>query len=158
MVKGGVRRVHLHLGEEGDHRPVQTPAEELLPQGVLEVVANVALGHGGTHRQGCHGVVGVGAGESGHGGADEADLGSAAVDQHHLVAPLDEPGEHSGGLLRRPALLRQGLPQRVAPDGGHDPSAHGCLPLSTVVLTPIIPRPAALSMFFRRRPKFDLSP
>ena len=45
VLEGGVLRIDLDLGEDGGHRLVHPAVEQFLPQGVLQVIADIALAH-----------------------------------------------------------------------------------------------------------------
>ncbi len=117
--------VHLHLGEDGGHALLDIPVQQLLPQGVLEVIADVALAHGNAHGQGAGDILfRIGAGELGHGLLDHAHLGAVSVGHDHLVATLDQVGDGPGGLLYRRHLLRQVIAQGIAAQGHYDTFTH----------------------------------
>ena len=123
--EGGVLGIHLHLGEHGGNALLNVPVQQLLPQGVLEVIADVALAHGNAHGQGAGNVLlGVGAGELGHGLLDHAHLGAVAVGHDHLVAALDQISDGPGGLLHRRHLLRQIIAQGVAAQSHYNTFTH----------------------------------
>ena len=127
--EGRVLGVHLHLGKDGGHPLPDAPVQQLLPEGVLQIVADVALAHGHAHRQGAGDVfVRLGPGELRHGLLDHAHLGAVAVGEDHLVPVLDEVGDGPGGLLDGGHLLGEIIAQGVAAQGDDDALSHLILP------------------------------
>ena len=125
MVEGGVLGVHLHLGDDGAHRHIaDAPVQELLPEGVLQVIANICLTHGSADRQRRIPLTGVLPLEGGHSVVDDPHLGAVAVGHDHLVPVLDQVHDGLGGDLHRLRLLRQGIAQGVAAQSDDDALAH----------------------------------
>ena len=123
--EGGVVRVHLHLGQHRGHPLGDAPVQHLLPQAVLQIIADVALAHGYADRQRTGNIlVRVGAGQLGHGLLDHPHLRSVSVGDDHLVPLLDEVHDGPGGLLYGDHLLRQVVAQRVATQGDNDSFTH----------------------------------
>ena len=126
MGKGRVVRVHLHLCEHGGDALLDAPVEELLPQRVLQVVADIALAHRHADRQRARDVaLGVGAHQLRHGVLDHAHLRAVPVHDDDLVPRLDQVRDRRGGLLHRDHLLRQIVAQGVAAEGEDYSFAHG---------------------------------
>ena len=125
VLKGRVRRVHLHLGHDGAHGHVgNPPVQQLLPKGVLQVIADIRLAHSAADRQGCVSLRGVLLLESGHGVVDDAHLGTVAVGHNDLVAVLNEVHNGPGSDLHRLRLLGKGAAQSVAAQGDDNAFAH----------------------------------
>ena len=123
--EGGVVGVHLHLGQHGGNALLDAAAEHLLPQRVLQIVADVALAHGHADGQRAGNVFfRVGAGQLGHGVLDHAHLGAVAVGNDHLMALFNQIHDGAGGLAHRNHLLRQIVAQRVAAQGDDDSFSH----------------------------------
>ena len=125
-LEGGVIGIHLHLGDHGHYRLVgDTAVEHLLPQSVLEIVADVGLAHGAAHRQGrgALGVILVHQGQ--HGVVDDAHLGAVAVGDDDLVAVLNEIDNGAGGDLYGAGLLGQGGAQGIAAQGDDNALSNG---------------------------------
>ena len=128
VLERGVCGVDLDLGEDGGHAARDAAALHLLAQGVLQVVADVALAHGATDGQRARDVLlRVGAGELGHGVGNHAHLRAVAVDDDDLVALLDEVNDGAGGVLDRLHLLRKVLAKGVSAEGDDDALAHGAI-------------------------------
>ena len=93
---------------------------ELVADGVLEVIADVALAHGAALGEGHIGLDGLGLGGGGHAEVDHADLGTVAVSDDDLVALRDQIDDGLCGLGDEGELLVGGVAQRVAAQGDHD--------------------------------------
>ena len=125
VLEGGVLGVHLDLGEHSGDTLVDAAVEQLLAQGVLQVVAYIALAHGDADGQRAGDVLlGVRAGELGHGGLDHAHLGAVAVGHDDLVAALDEVGDGFGGLLDGDHLLGEVVAQGVSAESDYYALTH----------------------------------
>ena len=121
----GVGGVDLDLGEHGGRSVIDPAVQHLLAQGVLQVVADVALAHGNADRERARDVLlGVGSRELGHGLLDHAHLRAVAVRHHDLVALLDEVHDRARRVLDRLHLLRQVVAQGVATEGDDDSLRH----------------------------------
>ena len=130
IFKGGISGIHLHLGHDGANGDVVDPAvEELLAEGVLQVIANVGLAHSAAHGQGRKALLGVFFLKGGHGVVDNAHLGAVAVSHHHLMTCLNEVHHGAGGDLHGLCLFGKGIAQRVTAKGDDD-LAHIRLPHS----------------------------
>ena len=88
----------------------------LAADALLQVITNVALGHGAAlgqrHLGGADGIVG-----SGEGVLDHADLRAVAVGDDDLVALLDETEEGMGGVAHGLDLLDGVVAEGVAAKG-----------------------------------------
>jgi hypothetical protein len=116
----GVALVDHHLSHHGDHRHAEAGLLEPLPHGVLQDVADLALGGGDA------GVVGHPVGAGGRRlGADQhrAHLGTVAVGQDHPV-PVTDQLDHAGGGLHRVGELLVGGPRLVGADQGVAADGH----------------------------------
>ena len=125
MLEGGVIGVHLHLGQNGGDALDDAPVQKLFPQGILQVIADVALAHGHADGQGAGNVFfGVRAGQFGHGRLDHTHLGAVAVGHHHLVTFFNQVRDGTGSLLHGHHLLGKILAQGIAAQGDHDALTH----------------------------------
>ena len=82
-------RVNDHLGQYRTDCPVDPTVQKLFSDAVLQVIANIALAHGGTHRHGGSGIIIMGFAEFIHGSVDHADLRRIAVRNGNLVSFFD---------------------------------------------------------------------
>ena len=98
---------------------------ELVADGVLEVIADVALAHGAALGEGHIGLDGLGLGGGGHAEVDHADLGTVAVSDDDLVALRDQVDDGLGGLGDESELLIGSVAQRVAAERNDDAFTHG---------------------------------
>lgn len=121
---GGVRErgiigVALDLGDDGGGVPALVTLVHLAADALLQVVANVALGHGAAlgqiHGRGADGVV-----RRGEGVLNHADLRAVAVGDDDLVALLDEAQKGVSGVVDLLDLLGRGVAQGVAAEGNDD--------------------------------------
>ena len=125
VLEGGVLGVDLDLSQHGGDALVDAAVEQLLAQGILQVVAYVALAHGNADGERAGDVLlRVGAGQLGHGGLDHAHLGAVAVGYDDLVASLDEVGDGLGSLLDGYHLLGKIVAQGVAAEGDYYALTH----------------------------------
>ena len=124
MLESGILGIHLHLRQDGGDGSLHLPVQQLFPDGILQVIADIALAHGGADGHGGYGVRGVLPGEGGHGDIDHAHLGAVAVDDHHLVALLDQVHNGFGRVLHSGHLLRQVFAQGIAAQGDDDTFTH----------------------------------
>ena len=92
--------------------------------GLLQVIADVALGHGAAlgerHIRGVAALVG---GKL-HGQVDHAHLGAVAVADDDLVAFFHQVHDGLGGLLHQLQLLFGGISKGVAPQRHYDSLTH----------------------------------
>ena len=132
--------VDLGLRDDGDSLPVEPAAGELVPEGLLELVADGALrvGPADVERH----LVQLVRGELGS-PQDEANLRAVAVPDRHPPAVGDERRDVMARLLERGHLVGNGLmllvpDQRVAADRNHHEwTRHPSLPGPWPVLRPI---------------------
>ena len=119
VLERGVVGVALDLGDDGGGMPTLIALVHLATNALLQVIANVALGHGAAlgqrHLGGADGVVG-----SGEGVLDHADLRAVAVGDDDLVALLDEAEEGVGGVAHGLDLLDGIVAESVATEGDDD--------------------------------------
>ena len=107
-VKCLVIRIHDDLGQNGADCAVNTPVQQFFPDAVLQVVADIALAHGGAYGHGRGGVVRVRLAKFVHSGMDHAHLGGVAVGDGDLIAFLQKVGDGFCGFLNGHHLLRKG--------------------------------------------------
>ena len=116
VLERGIIRVALDLGDDGGGVPTLIALVHLAADALLQVIADVALGHGAAlgqrHLGGADGVVG-----SGEGVLDHADLRAVAVGDDDLVALLDEAEESVGGVAHGLDLLDGVVAEGVAAKG-----------------------------------------
>ena len=123
MLEGGVGLINEHLRHDGRDVLVHAAGGELVADGVLQVVADIALAHRAALGEGHVGLDGLGLG-GGHAEVDHADLRAVAVGDDDLVALRDQVDDGLGGLGDKGELLVGGVAQRVAAQGDDDSFAH----------------------------------
>ena len=128
ILEGGVVLGHHGLGHDGGHRLVHAAAGQLVADGLLQVVADVALGHGAALREGHIGLDGLGLGSGGQAQIDHTHLGAVAVGDDHLVALGDQVHDGLGGFADQGQLLGGGAAQGVAAQRDNDSFRHNALP------------------------------
>ncbi len=116
VLERGVVGIALDLGDDGCGVPALIALVHLAADALLQVIADVALGHGAAlgqrHLGGADGVVG-----GGEGVLDHADLRAVAVGDDDLVALLDETEEGVGGVAHGLDLLDGVVAEGVAAEG-----------------------------------------
>ena len=116
VLERGIIRVALDLGDDGGGVPTLIALVHLAADALLQVITNVALGHGAAlgqrHLGGTDGIVG-----SGEGVLDHADLRAVAVGDDDLVTLLDETKESVGGVAHGLDLLDGVVAEGVAAKG-----------------------------------------
>ena len=125
MLEGRVGLVHEHLRDDGGDVLGHAAGGELVADGVLEVIADVALAHGAALGEGHIGLDGLGLGGGGHAEVDHADLRAIAVGDDDLVALRDQVDDGLGGLGDESELLIGSVAQRVAAERNDDAFTHG---------------------------------
>ena len=108
--EGGIVAVHQRLGHDGGDGFLQAPAAELVLEGLLNLVAERALGVGddGIERDLVEDAARVFAAQQ-----DEADLRAVAVRDDDAVAAFQQVGDmargldHGGILVRHAHVLRR---------------------------------------------------
>ena len=99
LVEGLVVRIHSHLRQDRADGPGDTAAKQFRAQGVLDVISDIALAHGGADAHRRRGVVDIDPAQFGHGLVDHADLWTVAVGDGKLITGLHQIGQCSGGDL-----------------------------------------------------------
>ena len=122
--ESGVLRGDHHLGDHGGYRLGDMAAGQLVVNGLLEMVADVALGHGAALGEGHVRLDGAALGGGGKAQVDHAHLGAVAVGDDHLVAVGNQVHDGAGGLGDQMELLGGGAAQGVAAQGDDDSFAH----------------------------------
>ena len=116
VLERGIVGIALDLGDDGGGVPTLVALVHLAADALLQVIADVALGHGAAlgqrHLGGADGVVG-----GGEGVLDHADLRAVAVGDDDLVALLDEAEEGMGGVAHGLDLLDGVVAEGVAAKG-----------------------------------------
>ena len=125
MLERRVVGVDGHLREHGGDVQPRAAAVQLLADEVLEVVADVALGHGDAHRKRHDVAALVLAAIGGEGALDHAHLRAVAVGDDQLIALLNEVGDGLGGDVDGVHLFVKILTQRVAAQSDDDSLSHG---------------------------------
>ena len=128
VLEGGVVLGHHGLGHDGGHGLVHAAAGQLIADGLLQVIADVALGHGAALREGHIGLDGLGLGSGGQAQIDHTHLGAVAVGDHDFIACSDQVHDGLGGLGDQPELLSGGIAQCVAAQRDNDSLRHNALP------------------------------
>ena len=124
MLESGVSLVDEHLRHDGRDVLVHAAGGELVADGVLQVVADIALAHRAALGEGHVGLDGLGLSGGGHAEVDHADLRAVAVGDDDLVALRDQVDDGLCGLGDEGELLVGGVAQRVAAEGDDDSFAH----------------------------------
>ena len=122
VLKGRVLRVHDHLRHDAEHLPRQAAAAQLIVQRLLQMIADIALGHGGALREGKGRKARLFTGGEIHRRVDHADLRAVAVADDQLMPLRDHVRDHDGGAAHRRDLIGRALTQSVAAQGHCDPS------------------------------------
>ena len=120
VLERGIIRVALDLGDDGGGVPTLIALVHLAADALLQVITNVALGHGAAlgqrHLGGTDGIVG-----SGEGVLDHADLRAVAVGDDDLVALPRSGREERERCCSRPSDLPNGVvAEGVAAKGNDD--------------------------------------
>ena len=124
MLEGGVSLINEHLRHDRGNVLVHLTARKLVADGVLQMIADVALAHRAALGEGHIGLDGLGLSGSGHTEVDHADLRAVAVGDDDLVALRDQVDDGLCGLGDESELLVGGVAQRVAAQGDDDSLAH----------------------------------
>ena len=107
------------------HEIVHLAARKLVADGVLQMIADVALAHRATLGEGHIGLDGLGLGSSGHTEVDHTNLRAVAVGDDNLVALRDQIDDGLGGLGDEGELLVGGVAEGVAAERNDDAFTHG---------------------------------
>ena len=125
VLESRVSLIHNHMGEHGADLLGDPPPGQLVPDGDLQIVADVALAHGAADGQGAEGIlVRLLLVQGGHGLLDHAHLGAVAVGDDHLVALRRQIHDGLGGVAHRLPLLLIVIPQGVAAQGDDNSFSH----------------------------------
>ena len=124
ILEGGVVLGHHGLGDDGGHGLPDAPGGQLVADGLLQVIADIALGHGAALGEGHVSLDGAGLGGGGQAQVDHTHLGAVAVGYHHRVPGFHQIRNGLGGLLYRQHLFRQIFAQRVAAQGDDNAFGH----------------------------------
>ena len=129
LLEGGIVLRDEHLRDDGRHILVHPARGKLVADGVLEVVADVALAHGAALRERHVGLDGAGLCGGGHTEIDHADLRAVAVRNDDLVAFGDQIDDGLRGLAHQRELLSRRIAQGVAAESDHNSFTHNQNPL-----------------------------
>ena len=99
LIKGFVIRIHGNLCQDRGNGLADSTGKQLSLQGILDIIANIALAHGAADAHGCRSVINVDTAQLSHGLVDHADLRSVAVGDRKLVISLDQVSQCFGGDL-----------------------------------------------------------
>ena len=124
MLEGGVSLVDEHLRHDGRDVLVHAAGGKLVADGVLQMIADIALTHRAALGEGHIGLDSLGLGSGGHAEVDHADLRAVAVGDDDLVALCDQINDGLGGFGDEGELLIGRVAQRVAAEGDDDSFAH----------------------------------
>ena len=130
VLKGRIVSFHYHLRQYRGDALLKATIQKLLLQGVLQIVADIALTHGHAHGQGHHIGGRLLPAVGGEGILDHAHLGAVAVGYRYRVPGFYQIRNGLGGLLYRQHLFRQIFAQRVAAQGDDDSFTHTAAPHS----------------------------
>ena len=123
--KGRVVCRNLDLGEHGGDTLVDVAVEHFLAQGILQVIANVALAHGAANGQRAGNVLlRVRTRELGHRIGDHAHLGAVAMHDDDFVTLLDQVDNGLGGRLDGLHLLGKVGAEGVSAQGDNNTLSH----------------------------------
>ena len=125
MLEGGVSLVDEHLRHDRGNVLVHAAGGELIADGVLQMIADIALAHRAALGEGHVGLDGLGLSGGGHAEVDHADLRAVAVGDDDLVALRDQVDDGLGGLGDESELLIGSVAQRVAAERNDDAFTHG---------------------------------
>ena len=102
------------LGHDGGHGLIHAAAGQLVADRLLQVIPDIALGHGAALREGHVGLDSAGLCRGAQTQIDHTHLRAVAVRHDHLVACGDQIHNRLGGLGNQMQLLGCGVAQRVA--------------------------------------------
>ena len=129
---GGLERrivsVYHHLRQHRGHALLKPPVQKLFFQGVLQIVADIALTHGHAHGKRHHIGGRLLLAVGGKGVLDHPHLRAVAVGNDHLMSGFDQIRDGLGGLLHGLHLLRQIFSKGVAAQSNDNAFTHIVLP------------------------------
>ena len=111
LCKGIIIGIHHHLGNDGADGLRDSSSQKLLPDGILQVIADIALAHGRANRHRCKGIFFMLFSELIESGMNHTDLGRIAVADGYLTALLHQICDGLCGTFDCYLLLRQGRSQ-----------------------------------------------
>ena len=119
--ESGIFGINTDLRDHCRNRHIEnTTVVQLFTKCILQIVADISLAHGNTHRQRCIGLTGVFAGQSSHGIIDHANLRTIAVRNNNFTAFLNQINDGAGSNLNSLHLFRKCISQSIAPKSNHD--------------------------------------
>ena len=120
VLERGILGVDLDLGDDGGDVPALVLLVHGSADGLLQVVADVALGHGAALGEVHARDLGVGLVGEGEGLLDHADLRAVAVGDDDLVTLLDDLEQRGSSGADALDLLLGGVAEGVAAEGDYD--------------------------------------
>ena len=114
VLEGRVVFIHQHLRDYGGHVLPEATGGQLIADGILQMVTDIALTHGATLREGHIRLDGAGLGGGREPQIDHAHLRAVAVGNDDLVAGGDEVHDGLSGQGHQLQLLGGGIAQGVA--------------------------------------------
>ena len=124
VLEGRVVLVHQNLCHNGGNFLFHSTLGQLVADGVLQMVADVALAHSAALRERHIGLDGLGLGSGGHTKVDHAHLGAVAVGNDDLVALGDQVNNGLCRLGDESELFIRGIAQSVAAESDYDSFRH----------------------------------
>ena len=125
LLESAVVLIDEDLGNDGGYRLIDAALGQLVADGVLQVVADITLGHSAALGEGHIALNGAGFGGCAHGEVDHTDLGAVAVGDDDFVAGLDEVNDGLCGLGHELELLIGGVAEGVAAEGDNNSGHSG---------------------------------
>ena len=125
LLESAVVLIDEDLGNDGGYRLIDAALGQLVADGVLQVVADITLGHSAALGEGHIALNGAGFGGCAHGEVDHTALGAVAVGDDDFVAGLDEVNDGLCGLGHELELLIGGVAEGVAAEGDNNSGHSG---------------------------------
>ena len=120
LLESAVVLIYEDLGNDGRYGLVDAALRQLVADGVLQMIADVTLGHRAALGERHIALDGAGFGRSAHRQVDHTNLRTVAVGNDHFVAGLDEVNDGLCGLGHQIELLIGGVAKRVAAEGNYN--------------------------------------
>ena len=133
VLKGRIVSIHYHLRQHRGDALLKATIQKLLLQGVLQIVADIALTHGHAHGKRHHIGGRLLLAVGGKGVLDHPHLRAVAVGNNHLMSGFDQIHDGLGGLLHGLHLLWQIFSQGIAAQGDDDSFTHIVSSFLTVI-------------------------
>ena len=104
VIEGLVVGIHGDLCQNGADGLVDSPFQKLAAESILDIIAHIALTHGGTDAHGGRRIVDIDSPQLRHGLMDHADLRAIAVGNGKLVVLFHQIGQSGGRDFHRVPL------------------------------------------------------